>query len=82
MEALLSLSVVFTVSDARVGGIVVCGQYDLDEGCMESRVDGRRARWVQYGFAVLGTALLVFALAAWMFRRQYMPRKVRQAGAR
>ena len=26
--------------------------------------------------------LLVFALAAWMFRRQYMPRKVRQAGAR
>jgi lipopolysaccharide export system permease protein len=26
--------------------------------------------------------LFVFALAAWMFRRQYMPRKLRQAGAR
>jgi lipopolysaccharide export system permease protein len=26
--------------------------------------------------------LMVFALAAWMFRRQYMPRKVRQASAR
>jgi len=30
---------------------------------MESRVDGRRARWMQYGFAVLGTVLLAFALA-------------------
>ena len=29
---------------------------------MESRVDGRRARWMQYGLAVLGTVLLVFAL--------------------
>ncbi len=28
---------------------------------MESLADRRRARWIQYGFGVLGTALLVFA---------------------
>jgi cytochrome c biogenesis protein CcmG, thiol:disulfide interchange protein DsbE len=42
-----------TLSDAIVRGRVVC---------MIGRMRSQRARWVQYGFAVLGTALLVFAL--------------------